>query len=554
MTATNSQKLLLTSVCQPFGQEHGDGFGASYEGSHQIMWAQGIFRTRATTTQWGIDFIAENLQIPTTTLHYPTMEQFIAEIRKGYDYIGIAFVVATFHKMVPMVEAIREHAPGTQIILGGYGTAMDKDLTPYADHICQGEGVAFMRRLLGEPVDRPLRQPAITQRQSVFSMPVLGQVGYIIAGLGCPNGCDFCATSHYYKREHIRLLPDGGSILQAIQDLRSRYPDMVDFWINDEDFLLDEKRGREFLAAIRRSDLPPLSLSIFSSVKALSQFSAAELVEMGIDWIWVGVEGKRAGYDKMRGRSYRDLFADLQQHGISVLASMIIGFDYQTPEIIEAEFEELMRLRPSMSQFLIYGPAHGTPGYKRLVEAGRFRPEIRDDTSKQDGFYPAYTHPHMEPEQLLSIHRDLYRREFERLGPSIYRVVEDYLNGHVNLRGHRNERIRAKAAKYGQTAHESMVLMPGGLPYLNAPVRDWLAGLLERTRRETGPMNWKQRLQAKVVPVLMQLTRYKLEHGIGQQPESTQRSYRMPRPQVQLGTTMALASNFQRWMGLQGRS
>ncbi len=81
MTVTNEKKILLTSVCRPFGMKHGDGFGVAAEGTHQIMWAQGPFRVRATTTQWGIDFIAENLKTPTVTMHYPTMKQFISEIK-----------------------------------------------------------------------------------------------------------------------------------------------------------------------------------------------------------------------------------------------------------------------------------------------------------------------------------------------------------------------------------------------------------------------------------------------------------------------------------------
>lgn len=100
----NGKKLLFSSVCLPFGTEYGDGFGTSFDGSHQLMWAQGIFRPMSTTTQWGIDFIAHYIEIPTTTMHYPMMNQFVAEIKKGYDYIGIAFVAPTFHKMVPMVE------------------------------------------------------------------------------------------------------------------------------------------------------------------------------------------------------------------------------------------------------------------------------------------------------------------------------------------------------------------------------------------------------------------------------------------------------------------
>jgi hypothetical protein len=526
---SNGRKLLLSSVCQPFGPKYGDGFGTSYEGSHQILWAQGIFRTRATTTQWGIDFIAENLEIPTTTLHYPTMAQFVAEIRKGYDYVGIAFAAPTLHKMIPMARAVREHAPSSKIVLGGYGTALGDVLAPHADHICRGEGAAFMRELLGEPVDAPILQPVITQTQSLFSIPLPGRVGYVFAGLGCPNGCDFCATSHYFKRKHIRFLPDGASILRAIQRLRGIYPEMIDFWINDEDFLLNGARGRGFLEAIRKSDLPPLSLSVFCSVKALSKFTASELVEMGIDWLWVGFEGTRAGYSKMVGRPYRELFADLHGHGISVLASMIVGFDYQTPEIIQEEFEELVSLRPSMCQFLIYGPTHGTPAHARMKAEGRLLPGVSADHSRHDGFSLGFEHPHIGPEEMSSIQRRLFREEFARLGPSVFRVIEDWLTGHVNLRGHPVERVRAKARRYGENAHRAMMLMPGSKKYLSLPAADWLDGLQQRLAEETGAMTWKERLASRLVPAMLRYTSLKLRYDIGQQPKFTRRTYRMGR-------------------------
>ncbi len=529
MNNSNGKKLLLSSVCQPFGEKYGDGFGVSYEGSHQLMWAQGIFRPRATTTQWGIDFIAANLKIPTTTMHYPTMKRFIAEIKKGYDFIGIAFVSPTMHKMIPMVQAIREHAPSSKIILGGYGTALGDELTPYADYICKSEGVAFMRNLLGEPVDAPIVQPVITQQQSLFSMPMLGRVGYVFAGLGCPNGCDFCATSHYFKRKHIRFLPDGPSILHAIQHLRGIYPEMVDFWINDEDFLLNKARGKGFLEAIRQSSMPPLAVSVFSSVKALSQFSASELVEMGIDWVWVGYEGQRAGYSKMQGKPYPELFDDLHQHGITVLASMIIGFDYQTPDIIREEFEELLSLRPSMCQFIIYGAPHGTPLYARLKAEGRLLPEVYKDHSKQDGFSLAFKHPHIGPEEMSSIQRSLYREEFERLGPSVFRVVDDWLTGHVNLRDHPAERVRAKAKKYGEIAHRAMMLLPSSKKYVNSESANRLEGLMQRLAEKTGPMTRTERLMSKLIPAMMLYTSFKLSHDIGQQPKFSRRTFRMGR-------------------------
>ena len=526
MTTT---RLLLSSVCQPFGTKHGDGFGTSFDGSHQLLWAQGLFRPQATTTQWGIDFIAHNLAIPTTTLHYPTMRQFIAELRRGYDYVGIAFVAQTFHKLERMVAAIRKHAPATKIILGGYGTALpDAKLAPLADHICRGEGVAFMRELLGERVDRPITQPTITQTQRLFSLPLGGKLGYVFAGLGCPNGCDFCATSHYFKRRHIRFLEDGPQIVGAIERLRREYPDMVDFWISDEDLLLNRKRGRSFLEAMRESNLPPLSLSIFSSVKALSQFTAAELVEMGVDWVWIGFEAKRAGYKKMDGRPYKELFADLHSHGISVLASMIIGFDYQTPEIIEQEFEELMAIRPSMSQFLIYGPAHGTPLYERMEAEGRLDAAAYDDPSKLDGFSLTFKHPHIEADEMVAIQRRLYRQAFARLGPGAFRVGEDWLEGSVNLRDHSAPRVRAKAAVLARQAHRALPALPASKHFLPRENHAWIDMLTARLVAETGPLTSKERVISKMAPLLLWYTGFTMRHKIGQQPKSTRRSWRTP--------------------------
>ncbi|MFC1888339.1 B12-binding domain-containing radical SAM protein [Thermodesulfobacteriota bacterium] len=529
MGNSNGRKVLLSSVCQPFGEKYGDGFGTSYEGTHQIMWAQGLFRTRGTSTQWGIDFIAQNLATPTTTLHYPTMGQFIDEIKRGYDYIGIAFVTATLHKMIPMVEAIRKHAPASQIVLGGYGTALGEELlAPYADHICRGEGVSYMRELLGESLDRTIEQPVIMQRRTLFSLPLLGDLGYIFAGVGCPNGCDFCATSHYYRRQHIQFLRSGRSILCAIERLREINPKLDLFWINDEDFLLDEERGRGFLEAIRESDLPAFGISVFSSVKALSKYEPSELVEMGIDWVWVGYEAKSAGYAKMEGKPYQELFAELHRHGISTLASMIIGYDYQTPEIIQQEFEELMSFRPSMCQFLIYGPSPDTPLYHRMKDEGRLFPQHIDTYNRHDGFYLQFEHPHIGAEEMQAIQRQLYHDEYARLGPTIYRVVEDFFSGYVNLRDHPAERVRAKAQKYKRDAHNTLPIILAAKRYLEPQTGEWLDNLYQEIIKETGRLNAKERLFEKIAPAILAMTHLSMRFDIGQQPKFSKRTFPEP--------------------------
>jgi hypothetical protein len=62
-------------------------------------------------------------------LHYPSEREFLNELRsQRYDYIGINFGVATFHKVKRMVELIRKHAPDAQIALGGYGNYVPKSI------------------------------------------------------------------------------------------------------------------------------------------------------------------------------------------------------------------------------------------------------------------------------------------------------------------------------------------------------------------------------------------------------------------------------------------
>ena len=75
-------------------------------------------------------------------LQYPSKRELIRELKKGYDYVGISFLMAIFHKVKDMVALIRQYAPNTKIILGGYGTVLkDEELKPYARlHLSRGRG------------------------------------------------------------------------------------------------------------------------------------------------------------------------------------------------------------------------------------------------------------------------------------------------------------------------------------------------------------------------------------------------------------------------------
>ncbi|MFA5138539.1 MAG: hypothetical protein WC728_04835 [Elusimicrobiota bacterium] len=485
-------RILLTTICRPIGPAHGDASSVGYELLFgQVTRAQGVFSPRATHEQYALDYIAENLDAPTTVLQYPSGRQLIRELRKGYDYVGISFILATFHRMKEAVALIREHSPESKIVLGGYGTVLgDDELRPYGDHICREEGVAFMRRLLGEPPrTMPYRHPNVISRLKVFSVPV-SRTALVFAGLGCPNGCDFCSTSHFFRRRHIPLLPTGKDIFQVLRRYQDADPELR-FTVLDEDFLLNRRRAEEFLACVRESGRT-FSIFAFGSIRALSQYAAEELVEMGIDGLWIGYEGARSGYPKQQGRQPSELFPDLFRHGIQVLASMIVGFDYQDPKVVRDELRGLLRLRPALSQFLIYGPTPGTPFYERISREGRLRPQFSLDRGafyhECTGFRSMVTHPVLSGEELEGLQRWCFEQDFQRLGPSIFRSVRLWLSGYENLRGSPNPALRRKAELFGRRVREAdFVFLAGRLLAPNRRIRRWILALERRAHRVLGP-------------------------------------------------------------------
>jgi radical SAM superfamily enzyme YgiQ (UPF0313 family) len=530
-------KVLFTSVCRPLGEQYGDGKSVGYELLYgQVTRAQGLFSPRANHIQFGLEYIAENLDAPTAVLHYPSKDELLRELEKGYDWVGVAFVLATFHRMKEVVALIRKHAPSARIVLGGYGTVLsDEVLLPFCDEICREEGVGFMRRLLDEPeLAPPFGHPLVVSRLKLFGHAA-SRTGMVFAGLGCPNGCDFCCTSHFFKRKHIRLLPTG----RAIYDVVERYLEVepgMSITILDEDFLLNRKRAMEFRDCVVKGG-KPVSIFAFASVRALSKYTVTEILEMGIDGVWIGYEGTRAGFAKQEGRPVRELFRELYDHGVSVLASMIVGLPYQTPEIIEEEMSGLLELEPVLTQFLIYGPTPGTPFFARVMEEGLLHRDLADDREKYyrncTGFNAMVDHPTMSPGQIEAAQARCFREEFARLGPSVYRSLAAWLRGYEKLRDSESPFLRRKAQRFAFEIRRAYpIFLAGKVLGPNAAVRRRIGELQRRIHRALGaPTGW-ERVQSATALMLAARTGVTLKLGLQQHPRLTRHTYRMPEESV----------------------
>src|SRR5215475_15524200 len=171
-----SARVLLSSVFGPYARD--DEFGSRainpMELYHnQVTREQGSFSLRMFHRSWGLMMIQRNISAPSTLLDFPTLETFERELRShDYDIVGISGIIPNFAKVREMCRRVRRISPRSKILVGGHVAAIPGiDKLIDADYVVRGEGIAWMRRYLGEDPSAPISHPQIL---SGFGMRVLG--------------------------------------------------------------------------------------------------------------------------------------------------------------------------------------------------------------------------------------------------------------------------------------------------------------------------------------------------------------------------------------------
>ena len=142
------------------------------------------------------------------------------------------------------------------------------------------------------------------------------------------------------------------------------------FFVMDENFLLYKARAMELLDQMKAKH-KAWSLYVFSSANALKKYTMRELVQLGISWVWMGLESPESQYTKLAGTDTVALTKELRSNGIGVLGSTIVGFEHHTPENIAQEIEHAVAHDTDFHQFMLYTPVPGTPLYEEMVDQGR---------------------------------------------------------------------------------------------------------------------------------------------------------------------------------------
>jgi radical SAM superfamily enzyme YgiQ (UPF0313 family) len=493
-------RVLLTSVFGPYAQD--DEFGSRsinpMELYHnQVTRAQGTFSLRMFHRSWGIMMIQANISAPCTLLDFPTRDSFARElVANDYDVVGISSIIVNLKKVREMCRLVRKLSPRSVIVVGGHVTAIPGiEVMIDADHIVRGEGIRWMREYLSEDAAAPIRHPEIVSGLETRILGIRlperkgGTAATVIPSVGCPMGCNFCTTSSFFggKGKFVNFFETGDELFDVMNHMETSLQ-VQNFFIMDENFLLHRERAMQLRQRMKEAG-KSWGLAVFASANAIRKYRLQELVELGISWLWMGLESPRSHYAKLQGADTRQLTSELREHGIRVQGSTIIGLEHHTNENIADEIDYAVSHRTDFHQFMLYTPVPGTPLYKEMSEQGRLLEDVDlADIHGQDKFN--FQHAAISREDSKRFLDSAFQRDFEQNGPSLYRMCQTMLQGWRRYRDYPDARVRERftreSAKLRTAYNAALWAMEKHLRKVNRNVSEEIAALRREVEKEFG--------------------------------------------------------------------
>jgi radical SAM superfamily enzyme YgiQ (UPF0313 family) len=258
-------------------------------------------------------------------------------------------------------------------------------------------------------------------------------------------GCNFCTTSSFFggKGKFINFFETGDALFDVMERME-RSLKVQTFFVMDENFLLHRERAMQLLRRMKTAG-KSWGMAVFASANAIRKYTMMELVELGISWIWMGLESPRSRYAKLQGADTRQLTRELREHGIRVQGSTIIGLEHHTEQNISDEIDYAVGHDTDFHQFMLYTPVPGTPLYQEMSEQGRMLDVDLADIHGQDKFN--FRHAAISREASKRFLDFAFWRDYERNGPSLYRMSRTLFEGWLRYRDYPDARVRERFSR-----------------------------------------------------------------------------------------------------------
>ena len=189
----------------------------------------------------------------------------------------------------------------------------------------------------------------------------------IITARGCPYTCTWCSRSVFGTTHRRRSVAD---VVDEVEAVSERYrPDRL--WYADDVFGIHRGWTLSYATELEKRKLR-LPFECISRAERLDEAVADAFAAMGCWRVWIGSEsGSQDVLDAMDRRvkveQVRDAAARLKRRGIEVGLFIMLGFDGERQQDLEATVDHLKQTAPDIFLTTVSYPIKGTPYYDRVA-------------------------------------------------------------------------------------------------------------------------------------------------------------------------------------------
>ncbi len=313
-------------------------------------------------------------------------EEFTLSDNDDADIVGISAFTANVKRGYEIAEFYRNR--NVAVFMGGHHvSALPEEALKYCDAVIIGEGDIILQKVLDDFKEGKMKGIyKAEERYDLTEMPfsrldlLPEKVNYLFKPTihltrGCPHSCDFCCVPPFYGRK-LRKRP-ADEIIAELKHIKENYTQESN-WVhfNDDNFFVDKEYAKDVLRK-----MIPLDLK-FQAFAGLDIAEDDELLDLAKQ---AGALGFYVGFDALHSEdlegatksvntkyNYIKWVKKIQEdHGIPVIAGVVVGFDHETKDSFEKLYEFLVESHvASMSMNILY-PYPGTKLFDRMKEQNR---------------------------------------------------------------------------------------------------------------------------------------------------------------------------------------